>query len=80
MTHLIGMTICSFQVGLEPSTVDVRNVLSRKLAVTNGLTFALRCTVQMNRKCKINFEFLHNNSHPIIFSFNSYDFALPIPG
>lgn len=39
-THLIGITICSFHVGLEPSTVDVRNVLSRNVAVTNGLTLA----------------------------------------
>lgn len=50
-TYLIGITICSFHVGLEPSTVDVRNVLSRNVAVTNGRTFALRCTEK-----KLNFQ------------------------
>lgn len=40
--YLIGMTICSFHVGLEPSTVDVRSVFCLNVAVTNGRTFACR--------------------------------------
>lgn len=41
-TYLIGITICSFHVGLDPSTVDVRSVFCLNVAVTNGRTFACR--------------------------------------
>lgn len=49
-TYCTDMTICSFHVGLQPSTVDVRTVLSLNEAKMNGRTLTGRCTGNENDK------------------------------